>query len=275
MGKINFSILLEPDRLSDLWSGESLLVQDVIGYFGGGKVVQVQREGYAEPMTIPKAATDVVNAAITTAVETGSLWLTSGPASVLEEPIPAGILGPNAVLQKPPAIIAAAEILPGNLTDAWTDGEATALSIATALSQKNGQTLPWKTVRDVISASINARFTELEPTSGEWPCEYPQAQTVKLVEATAVGGGATPGGGLAGPTPGSKRRVARSELEPSEIQDLADCIPQLLKIKTKSNLPMTFHVQIELGDGHEEPDEASTQDVNDLLEEIKDGFKLQ
>jgi len=64
-------------------------------------------------------------------------------------------------------------------------------------------------------------------------------------------------------------------LEPSEIQDLADSIPKLLEIKTKSSLPMTFHVQIELGDGREEPDETATQELNELLEEIKDGFKLQ
>jgi len=267
--------LLEPDNLPGLWSGDTLLVQAVLDYFAGGKVVQVQRNGYSEPMTIPKAAADVVNTAITKAVETGSLWLINGPASVLDEPIPAGVLDPTAVLQKPPAKIAAAEILPENLPTAWTDGEATALSVATALSQKFGQTLPWKAVHDVITASINARFTELEPTSGSWPCEFPQAKTIKLIEATAVGGGATHTGSIAEPTLGSNRRVAWSELEPSEIQDLAECIPKLLKIRTERNLPMTFHVQIELGDGIVEPDEASTQEVNKLLEEIKDGLKLQ
>ena len=69
--------------------------------------------------------------------------------------------------------------------------------------------------------------------------------------------------------------MARSELEPSEVQDLADCIPKLLDIKTKSSVPMTFHVQIELGDGKDEPDDTSTQEENELLEENKDGFKLQ
>jgi len=56
--------------------------------------------------------------------EAGALWLVSGPASVLAEPIPAGVLTPNAILRQPPAMIAAAEILPENLPDAWSEGQA-------------------------------------------------------------------------------------------------------------------------------------------------------
>ena len=117
--------------------------------------------------------TEVVKTAVAKAVQLGALWLTNGPASILAEPIPAGVLNEQARLQKPPAMIAAAEILPENLPQAWQNEEATGLSIATALSQKFGQTLPWKTVSDVISASLHARFTQLNPLSGEWPCEFP------------------------------------------------------------------------------------------------------
>ena len=60
------------------------------------------------------------------------------------------VLTSKAILRQPPAMIAAAEILPENLPDAWADGTATALSIATALSQKFGQTMPWKTVKDFV-----------------------------------------------------------------------------------------------------------------------------
>ena len=72
----------------------------------------------------------------------------SGPASILGEPIPPGVLNPSARLCAPPAVIAPAEILPENLPNAWKDGNASGLSIATALSVKAGKTLPWKTVRD-------------------------------------------------------------------------------------------------------------------------------
>lgn len=127
--------LLEPDKLPELWKGDTISVQGIADYLNGSNVVQVQRDGFTEPLPIPKASDEVIQAAVTQAVESGALWLTNGPASVLAEPIPAGVLTAQAVLQKPPAMIAAAEILPENLGDAWTDDEATALSIATALSQ--------------------------------------------------------------------------------------------------------------------------------------------
>src|SRR5204863_4310093 len=117
-----------------LWKGEETAVQAVLDYFNGTTVVQVQRDGYMEPIAIPKTGAEVINKAITTAVEAGALWLVSGPASVLAETIPAGILTPKALLRQPPAMIAAAEILPENLSDAWLEEQATALSIATALS---------------------------------------------------------------------------------------------------------------------------------------------
>jgi len=191
---------------------------------------------------------------------------------VLAEAIPAGVLTPKAILRQPPPMIAAAEILPENLSDAWSEGQATALSIATALSQKFGQTMPWRTIKDVITASINARFTELDGTSGGWPCDYPSAQLIKLKVASGPSG--RPGVGGIGPTTPSKCLVAQAELEPSEIQDLAEIIPSLLELKAKSNIPLKFRVQIELGDGKERPSEDTAKEINKLLKELKDGFEL-
>jgi hypothetical protein len=131
----------------------------VADYFNGGTVVQVERQGYQEPMPIPKAVQAVVEKAISAAVEGGSLWLLSGPASILAEPIPPGVLNPSARLSAPPAVIAPAEILPENLPSPWKGGAASGLSIATALSVRVGKTLPWKTVRDSINAALQARRT--------------------------------------------------------------------------------------------------------------------
>jgi hypothetical protein len=132
--------LLELERLPDLWKSDAIAVQTVIDYFNGTNVVQVQRDGYMEPLPIPIASKEVIKKAVSQAVESGLLWLTNGPASILEEPIPAGVLTEQATIQKPPVQIMAAEILPETLPLAWTNDEATALSIATALSQKFGQT---------------------------------------------------------------------------------------------------------------------------------------
>ncbi len=268
--------LLAPEQLPGLWPGEVISVQDLLDYFRGGNVVQIQRDGYIEPLAIPKAGEEVVRAAITQAVEQGELWLTSGPASILGEPIPAGILSHQASLQRPAAMIAAAEILPANLPDAWMNGATTGLAIATALSQKSGQTLPWKTVRDVIAASLNARFTKLDPTSGAWPCDYPSAQGVKLQVAVNDGNGG--GGGSDGSGSDEIRetnaRWVEAEFAASEIQDLGDVISQLIVIRNQSGCPIRFRVRIEVGDADNTPDAATLAEINKILADLKSGFLL-
>ncbi len=269
--------LLKPGRLPDLWKSDAIAVQAVIDYFNGTNVVQVQRDGYMEPLPIPRASVEVVKATVAQAVETGLLWLVNGPASILEEPIPAGVLAEHAKIRKPPDQRMATEILPETLPQAWTNDEATALSIATALSQKCGQTLPWKTVKDVVSASLSARFTELDPKSGKWPCEYPSAQGVKLKVYSSAGPGDgvnEPGWGFGGTQPSSKKLIARGELKPAEIQDLGDIVPKLLEIKNKAKVPMAFRVQIELGDGKNRPDDETIQSMNLLLKDISEEFQF-
>jgi len=52
-------------------------------------------------------------------------------------------------------------------------------------------------------------------------------------------------------------------------------MPKLLEIKAKSNLPITFHVRVELGDGQELPAEQIAAEVNSVLSEIKAGFAVR
>lgn len=275
--------LLAPKVLPELWPADEITAQDVMDYFCGTKVVQVDKGGFKEAVTIPKASSTVVEAAIGEAVADGKVWLLSGPASLLAEPIPAGVLTPGAKLRVPPAIISAAAILPETLPAAWKDGSTNALAIATALSQQAGHTLPWKTVRDVIGGSLQARFIALEEGSAPWPCELPAAQTVKIKVATAGAGGGASGSGAGGGTGGawtvaetaSKKLVTQAELEPSEVQDLADLIPQLLEIKNKANAPLVFRVQIEFGDGVQKPDAQHTAAMNELLEGLKPGLRIE
>ncbi len=267
--------LLAPQKLPELWPGDEIAAQPVIDYFGGGKIVQVEKGGCSEPVQIPKASKEVVEKAISEAVENGSIWLLSGPASILGEPIPAGVLTPNAKLSVPPAIISAAEILPENLPAAWKDDEATALAVATGLSQKAGKVLPWKTVRDVITGSLQARFTELVDGSVKWPCEYHAAQTIRLKVATS--GGAGTGGtgfdpGAGGP---KKKLVGVAPFEPAEIQDLGDVVPKLLELKAKSKVPIQFQVRIELGDGTDLPPASLAEQLNKILATVKEGFRVQ
>ena len=67
-----------------------MTVADLKAYFAGGRVVKLAREGYEEPVTIPKAGAQVVEQAVHDAVKAGMLWLTIGPTSLLSEEIPPG-----------------------------------------------------------------------------------------------------------------------------------------------------------------------------------------
>ncbi|MEJ5375057.1 MAG: DUF499 domain-containing protein [bacterium] len=259
--------LLAPKHLPGLWSADEITVDAVTRYFSGSTVVQVEREGYQEPMRIPKAGQAVVEKAIGLAVESGALWLLSGPASILGEPIPAGVLNATSKLCPPPAVIAAAEILPENLPAAWKDGVASALSVATALSVKAGKTLPWKTVRDVITAALQARFLVLDQASGPWPCDFPGAQSVKLKVPLDVPPPPPP-------PPPSNVLMASAELEPSEIQELGDAIPDLLKLKAKANTPFRFFVRIEMGDGKTIPPPEAAKEANKILKKVKEELQL-
>ena len=270
--------LLEPGRLPKLWTGDALTVAEAEAYFKGGHVVQVDKGGYEEPMTVPKVTTDNVRDAVRQAVEDGRLWLTNGPATVLAEQIPTGLLNESAELRQPPEPIAAAELLPANLPAAWADGKSSALSMATSLSNKQGRKLPWSTVSTAITSAINARFLELADGSASWPSGYPSAGGVTLKEAPSgarggTGGGAGPGGGTPPlPTPGIL--VGSSELEPHELQDLADNIQKILDVKAQTGVPIRFHLRIEVGEaGRNDSDEAATR-INALLKEIRTEFQV-
>ena len=209
------------------------------------------------------ASPETVSAAITQAVQAGQLWLLSGPASLLAEPIPPGILNDGARLRPPPPAVLPADILPANLATAWKDGATTALSIATALSQKQGATLPWKTVRDVIQAGLSARFVELAESSGAWPCDYPAAQTVKLKLPAQQPPPAA--GTQTIYDAGGKLLVGNTDLEPAQLQDLAELAPDLLEIKARTGIPIRLHLRIEAGDGKERPGQKVAEQVNTAL----------
>jgi hypothetical protein len=264
--------LLAPRRLPGLWTSDEITVKDLFKYFDGTTAVTVDRGNYQEPLRIPKASQPSLEKGITAAVESGYLWLLSGPASILGEWIPAGVLNPESRLCAPPPPVAAAEILPENLPDAWKEGNCSGLSVATSLSMKAGKTLPWKTVKDVISGALQARFIEIAEDPGTWPCDFPNAQFAKFkVTSVIYGSGAGAGGVGSG---GAKVLVASADLEPSQLQELGDVVPELLKIKARTNTPIRFHVRIDVGDGKTLPSANMAQEVNTVLKNVKDDFEI-
>jgi hypothetical protein len=257
--------LLVVGVLPGLWEEHTITLKDLLEYFAGGKVVKVQKEGYEEALSVPKAKREIVVAATSEAVKEGKLWLTSGPASIWAEEIPAGLLTEEAVLQGPPPVISSIEILPDSLLDAWQAEITTALAISIALSKKVGQNLPWPRVREAIDGTIRARYLETTVDSGTWPCDYPGAQNVRL--KVPIGEPPPP----PPPTPPPGVLVAEAELRPSEIQDLADALGEI--ISAAAGYDLAFHLRIELS-GESPPPEEIYDKLNKSLEDISPGFKF-
>jgi hypothetical protein len=243
-------------------------VKDLRVCFAGGTTVKVKKEGYEESVIIPKAEVAVVDEAVGAAVRDGKLWLTSGPASVLAETVPAGIITDDAILQSPPQPIPATDVLPIALPEAWKDPTPTAQAMGEALSGKAGKILPWATVREAIDGACRARMLERTIDSGPWPCDYGGSHAVKLKVPTGPQPQPLP---LPRPTPPGVL-VAEAELRPNELQDLADQLGDITKAAVGHELK--FVLRIELS-GKARPPDATVIAINDKLREVSEDLELK
>lgn len=259
---------LLPGTLPELWTGPQVTVKVIYDYFAGGHVVQVEKEGYTEPLMIPKAERPVVDAALHAAVKEGRLWLITGPVSICGEEIPSGLLAEDATLQGPPPAVSPNDVLPAALPDAWTGEVATALAIAVGLSKKTGKQLPWTTVRHGIDNALKLRLLERTTDSGPWPSDFAGAQMVKLKLPSQ----APPGEGYTPPPPKAGTRVAQVELDTNQLQDLADVIGDLKKAAAGHDL--RFILRIEVGGTDAAAPESVVDKLNELLKTVSDQMKL-
>ena len=253
--------LLEPQMLPDLWKRPGIKVGEIFDYFGGGRVVKVSKDSYTESVTIPKAEREVVTEAIRVAVHRSTLWLTSGPASILGEDIPEGILTPDAQLRTPPVPIPATAILPQQLTGTWTNSTATALAIYESLSKQATVTLPWSSVQQAIKEAQRARLLEVAADSGPWPCDYLGAAIARF-QLTAE---------QPPPPPPGEMVSAEATLQPHEIQDLAELLPEIGK--SSAGLSLSFYMRVELHT-KQRPSSEVIDRINDLLKKVKKDLEL-
>jgi hypothetical protein len=267
--------LLVPGALPELWQGEELSLRDLYAYFAG-RVLSIEKEGYSEPLAIPSASREVVNAAVQAAVKEKRLWLLSGQASFYGEDVPPDLLSDEAALQRPPQSILQRDLLPTNLPEAWSGETATAQDIANALSTKAGKPLPWLVVREAIENAIRSRFLETTVDSGTWPCDYANANHVRLSLPHERPPQPTPG--PASPTvresapviPGTL--VAEADIQGYELQDLAEQIGNLTRETVGLNL--RFHLRIELGPTEQISVETLAK-VNEIMAEVSEKLKLE
>lgn len=263
--------VLAPRVLPGLWVGESVTVGDVVAYFSGSRTVMVQRENYEEPVVIPACPSAAVEAAISDAVRQGILWLLNGPASFQSEPVPSGVLTTSAHLRAPMQPLSVDRLMQNAVPEAWKDGQTSALALSIALSAQTGCPIPWTVLRRAINDAIKARWIELAPGSGSWPCEMAGASSVTLRQPLAQSGMGEPTPGEYVPKP-QGIYTSSAALEPSALQDLVDVLPDV--IKAAAGVPLRFQLHVSLGDGESLKPET-VDAVNKLLESVTSDLRVQ
>ncbi|HYU75067.1 MAG TPA: hypothetical protein VEL31_20560, partial [Ktedonobacteraceae bacterium] len=269
------SRLLSPGVLPELWSGAELRLQEVYSYFSGTRRIKGEFEG--ETKAVPRAERNVVNEAIQAAVKEKRLWLLSGRASLLAEDVPVDLLTDDATIQAPPPPLAARDVIPDNLSEAWKGiTETTAREIAEALSSNMGKVLPWLIVRDALTAAFNARF--VERASGQWPCDYAGAGMVLVRQRTEEAGDGEKGAAKEVHHPDADFKpgllVADAVMSVGEIQNLGDEIAALTKAGADLfGVEPKFSLRIEIMP-KTNAEREKVEAFNGLLVEVSRGLRL-
>ena len=249
--------LLSQNSLPGLSPGKEITVQQVYDYFSGQHVVQVLKQGYAEPAIIPNAGQAIVDVAIQEAVKRGLLWLVSGPASIYAEEISPGLLTPGCTLLPPPAHLSPMDVLPARLPEAWQSETTSAVAIAAALSGKYGKPMPWWMVREAMDGAFQTHYLERTVDSRPWPCDYGDAQWIKVRVPEFPPPPSPP------PPPPADEWVAEADLQPSQIQDLAEGMGDLLGAAAGSEIKFRLRVELD-----KNASQQVKQSVNSALEGI-------
>ena len=154
------------------------------------------------------------------------------------------------------------DVLPTRLPAAWKDEETSALAITTALAAVYQKPVPWRMVKEALDGAFNTRYLERTEDSQSWPCDYGGAQYVKV----RVPDEAPP---PPSPTPPPGAHIAGAELSPSQIQDLAEIIGDV--IKAAAGHDIRFTLRVEMGNGT--PAEV-VEKVSEQLREVDEGWGL-
>jgi hypothetical protein len=270
--------LLTPDVLEGLTWDDGLKVSDLVAYFAG-QTLKIEHPdiGWTEERTIPKCPETAVLAAITAAVTGGTVWVTSGPASVWREPPAAGVVSKSAVLRHAPEPISVSALTQEALPDAWTDGRSTVAHIMHALSAKqNVPALPWRLIERAIDDACRSGFLRIIPGAVSWPCEPQHAGSVEVavpeIEEPLTPGGAPPtGGDVSEPTfrPRYMPSLGDAVLDSSGVSDLADAMEKILE--AAGGLTLRFRVIVECAEG-ENPTSAERALIASALGQVSAEF---
>jgi len=252
--------LVAPGGLPGLWASDEIAYPDLLRLFDGSGSLAVDRGGYTENLAVPKAAPEVVARAVAEAVQSGRLWLVAGPVSVFREPLPAGILGAQAVLRRPPEPLGPFDLLPDQLPGAWSDGKSNPKALHLALAAKRGQPVPWATLSEGISYVLKKGLIAVATGSPDWPCPEESAGQVILSHGEVI----------QPPRPVGIFTAAGS-VQSHELQDLADVIGKLVQKAGPAGLQVGVHLEV---GGAEPASKELIADLNKILEEAGLGLRF-
>ena len=227
--------LLAPGTLPNLWATESLTLGEVIAYFETGRTVTVQHDGYDDVEAIPLCPREVVIHSISEAVESGLLWLTSGPASIWSDPVPDDVLQDDARLRARPDPIAIQDLTEEALPSAWRGGKTSGVDLERAVSQARGEAMPWGGLREAIQAAVDSRWLQLAEDSESLNCAWRDAGKVVLEKPEQA----------TTPPPAEPSSRQSATLEGPEIQELAELIPELMSASAGHGLKFQVRVLLE------------------------------
>ncbi len=261
---------LAPGVLPELWDGETVTAADIAGYFSGGRTATVQREGYTETVGIPACPRAEVESAVLDGVRRGALWLVNGPASFQGEPVPPGVLSETAELRSPMPPLPGNRLTEDAVPKAWKDRKTSPPALSAALSVQIGAPLPWSILRRAIDEALGAGWLAMAGESGPWPCEVAGAAAVVLRAPDRTETGLGERGG-ASALSGTGTYSCSADLEPDELQDLVDALPEVMT--AVEGVPLRFRLAVTLGDGTETRAETIAS-VSKILEGVHPRLRL-
>lgn len=254
--------LLRYGELPGLWDsvGEqyTLSVSKLVSYFGGGHTVSVPKDGYDESVALPRCSKEVLFATVEAAVHEGVVWLKNDPSSVWKTAIPPGVLDVDAKLYPPPSRIEPQEFMPDAVPDAWRDGKTNGARLANALSRKRRVILPWGLIRDGIVGAVASGWLAIdEQSTVSASCSYDDNAGLWLRIPDKIRPPRPPVSGTG------------AVLEARQIQDLAEVVPDILKVSVGAELRFVLKVQLE-----GEPARNCRDQVNEFLRKVSDDLKI-
>lgn len=260
-----------PVALPGLWPKEDdgVKLSHLFSWFDGSHCYEEEtRPGYPpEARPIPKVDYAIVTKAVSKAIQDGGLWLVFGNDSVFSERPTALQMDSEALLFRPPSVLAAMDLLPIALPAAWTnesEPKTTVVALYAELKAKRGRPWPPKPFLDSLNATLGQGF--VHRASGNGPISSLQHDGgVELMIRSEAPKPQEPPPIL---TPAGRRASSLAVLSIAEIQDLAD------EIHTLSKPLAGMDPQIEVRITVKTKSDGDLSLANSILDKIKAGWKL-